>query len=66
MLDVGVGKHLHLLVLTQVPDGVALFCIDRLQWQTCVKFHDMEKMVRVHAKGVVLCEKACFCLLGAF
>ena len=22
--------------------------------------------IRVHAKGVVLCERACFCLLSAF
>ena len=30
------------------------------------KFSRVRDGYRVHAKGVVLCERACFCLLSAF
>ena len=28
--------------------------------------HNSDFIYRVHAKGVVLCERTCFCLLSAF
>ena len=53
--------------LQNSPQKIGVWWAARLQCSISLEnFKILKNFNRVHAKGVVLCERACFCLLSAF